>query len=89
MRDAADQLAQALHPLGMPQPVLRRGPISVGAFHIGHQLGVMDGLGAPLSQVGAELKVGLVVRLLSHITEGTEHAECRTRRNQRRNDHTA
>ena len=89
VRDAADQLAQALHPLGMPQPVLRRGPLGVGAHDISHQPGVIDGLGAPLSQVGAELKVGVVVRLVGHITEGSEDAECRARRDQRRNDQTA
>ena len=89
MRDPADELAQALHPLGVPQPVLRRGPLRVGAHHLGHQPGVIDGLGAPLSQVSAELKVGLVVRLLGHITEDNEHAECRAPRDQRRNDQTA
>ena len=88
MRDPADQLAQALHPLGVPQPVLRRGPLSISAHHVAHQPGVIDGLGGPLSQVGAKLKVGLVVRLLSHIAEDNEHAECRARGDQRRNDQT-
>ena len=89
MRDPADELAEALHPLGVPEPVLRRGPLRVGAFHIGHQPSVVDGLGAPLGQVGAELKVSLVVRLLSHVAEDNEHAECRVSRDQRRNDQTA
>ena len=56
VRDPADELAEAFHPLGMPQPVLRRGPLGIGAHHVGHQLGVIDGLGAPLGQVGAELQ---------------------------------
>ncbi len=64
----------------MPQALLRRGPPGVGTHHVAHQPGVVDGLGAPLSQVGAELKVGLVVRLLGHITEDNEHAECRASR---------
>ena len=75
MRDAADQLAQALHPLGVPQPVLRRGPLGVGAHHVAHQPGVVDRLGAPLGQVGAELKVGVVVRLPGHVAEDNEDAE--------------
>ena len=73
----------------MPQPVLRRGPLRISTFHIRHQPGVIDSLGPPLSQIGAQLKVGLVVRLLGHVTVGTENAECRAPRDQRRNDHTA
>jgi hypothetical protein len=89
MRDPADQLAQALHPLGVPQPVLRRGPLSISAHHVAHQPCVVDRLGTPLSQVSAQLKVSPVVRILSRITEDKEHAECRARGDQRRNDQTA
>jgi hypothetical protein len=89
MRDTADQLAQALHPLGLPQPVLRRRPLRISTFHIAHQPSVIDSLGTPLSQVSTQLKVSLVVWLFGHVTEDNEHAEGRARRDQRRNDQTA
>ena len=44
---------------------------------------------ATLSQIGAELKVGVVVRLVGHVAEGNEDAESRARGDQRRNYQTA
>ena len=73
----------------MPEPVLRRGPPGVGAEHVIHEPGVRDGLGAPLSQVGAELKVGVVVRLTGHVADGNEDTEPCAPRDQRRHDHAA